>query len=199
MAIMNIKDDELISVRNRTNGETWYQLENGIVRAFEKNEVKKVPFKELVELSYSQGGRALLDENLVIEDKNILDILNVATEPEYFYTEADIKKILFEGSYDEFADFLDFAPEGAIKIAKDIAVNEKIPDVNKREMLSKKTGLNINNAIMVNEIMDGAEEEKEEVKKERRVKKEEKKEENSTPTRRAATPATPKYKVVNTK
>ena len=199
MASINIKDDELISVRNRTNGETWYQLENGIVRAFEKNEVKKVPFKELVELSYSQGGRALLDENLVIEDKNVLDVLNMVTEPEYFYTEADIKKILFEGTYDEFADFLDFAPEGAIKIAKDIAVNEKIPDVNKRDMLSKKTGLNINNAIMVNEIIDGENSNKEEVKKERRVKAAEEKKEEPVVTRRAAVSKTPEYKVVNKK
>lgn len=192
---MAIKDDELVSVRNRNNGETWYQLDNGIVRTFQRDEIKKVPFKELVELSYSQGGQALLEESLVIENKDALASLNMKVEPEYFYEDSDIRMLLFDGTYDEFADFLDFAPEGAIEIAKDIAVREEIPDVRKRDMLSKKTGLNINNAIMVNHIMDD-EEKKEEVKKERRVKSAETETKSE---RRAAAPAAPKYKVVDKK
>lgn len=190
-----IKDDELISVRNRNNGETWYQLDNGIVRTFQRDEIKKVPFKELVELSYSQGGQALLEESLVIENKDALASLNMEVEPEYFYEDSDIRMLLFDGTYDEFADFLDFAPEGAIEIAKDIAVREEIPDVRKRDMLSEKTGLNINNAIMVNHIMDD-EEKKEETKKERRVKGAETETKSE---RRTVAPATPKYKVVDKK
>jgi len=191
-----IKDDELVSVRNRNNGETWYQLDNGIVRSFNKGEVKKVPFKELVQLNYSQGGKALLAENLVVENEEALKILNMEVEPEYFYDEADIRLLLFSGSYDEFADFLDFAPEGAIEIAKDIAVNEEIPDMKKREMLSKKTGLNINNAIMVNHVTEDESDKKEEPKKERRVKVAET---ESKPERRTVAPAAPKYKVVDKK
>ena len=192
-----IKDDDLISVRNRNNGETWYQLDNGVLRTFQRDEIKKVPFKELVELNYSQGGQALLAESLVIENKDALELLNMSVEPEYFYKDSDIRELLFNGTYDEFADFLDFAPEGAIEIAKDIAVREEIPDVKKRDMLSEKTGLNINNAIMVNHIMDDEGEKKEEVKKERRVKSAETTETKSV--RRTATPATPNYKVVNKK
>ena len=48
-----------------------------------------------------------------------------------------------------------------IDIAKDIAVKEEIPDVRKRDMLSEKTGLNINNAIMVNKVMNAEDEETE--------------------------------------
>ena len=191
-----IKDDELISVKNRNNGETWYQLDNGIVRTFQRDEIKKVPFKELVELSYSQGGQALLEESLIIENKDALASLNMEVEPEYFYEDSDIRMLLFDGTYDEFADFLDFAPNGAIEIAKDIAVKEEIPDMKKREMLSKKTGLNINNAIMVNHIMDDGEK-KEEVKKERRVKIADAGETaKDKPARRTVAPATPNYKVV---
>lgn len=192
-----IKDDDLISVRNRNNGETWYQLDNGVLRTFQRDEIKKVPFKELVELNYSQGGQALLAESLVIENKDALELLNMSVEPEYFYKDSDIRELLFNGTYDEFADFLDFAPEGAIEIAKDIAVREEIPDVKKRDMLSEKTGLNINNAIMVNHIMDDEGEKKEEVKKERRVKSAETTETKSV--RRTAVPAAPNYKVVNKK
>ena len=194
-----IKDDELISVRNRNNGQTWYQLGNGVVQMFNQGEIKKVPFKELIQLNFSEGGRALLAENLVIENEEALKILNMEVEPEYFYNEADIRLLLFNGTYDEFADFLDFAPEGAIEIAKDIAVKEEIPDVKKREMLSKKTGLNINNAIMVNHVMDEEGEKKEAPKKERRVKNAEAAETGSKPERRTMAPAAPKYKVVDKK
>ena len=189
----NIKDEELISVRNRNNGQTWYQLDTGIVRQFEKNEVKKVPFKELVQLSYSVGGRALLEENLVVENKDALELLNMETEPEYFYTEDDIRAMLFTKSYDEFADFLDFAPEGALEIAKDIAVKEEIPDVNKRKMLSEKVGLNINNAIMVNHVMEEEESKEEESPKQRRVQLK-----DDAPAESKRRAAAPKYNVVST-
>lgn len=191
-----IKDDDLISVRNRNNGETQYILENGITRTFSINEVKKVPYKELVELSYSVGGRALLEDDLVIENEEALKLLNMNVEPEYFYTEAEIRKVLFEKGYDELADFLDFAPEGAIQIAKDIAVKEEIPDVKKREMLGAKTGLNINNAIMVNKLMEDEEEKKEAEAPKRRVALAEEKDKPAVKERKAAPP---KYNVVTTK
>jgi hypothetical protein len=187
-----IKDEELISVRNRNNGQTWYQLDTGIVRQFEKNEVKKVPFKELVQLSYSVGGRALLEENLVVENRDALELLNMTVEPEYFYTEDSIRDILFKAELPAFEDFLDFAPKGAIDLAVNIAVTEEIPDTRKRELLSKKSGININNAIMVNKVMDEEVVEKE-APKQRRVAIEEPKQD--TPKRKAAAP---KYNVVST-
>ena len=58
-------------------------------------------------------------------------------------------------------------------------------------MLSKKIGLNINNAIMINKIMD-EEETEVEAPKERRVKKEEAPAAEEAPQRRT----TPQYKVV---
>lgn len=193
-----IKDEQLISVRNRANGSVGYTLDNNFHRSFEPGETKKIPFKELKELEYAVGGQYALDNLLVIEDQEALDILNMKVEPEYFYTEENIRKILFdvsENSIDAFADFLDFAPAGALEIAKDIAVKEKIFDARKREMLSKKTGLNIDNAIKINEIMDAEDDGEEEEKKERRVQiKETKTEETS-----ARRTAPPQYKVVSKK
>lgn len=189
-----VKDNDLIVVRNRNNGSTGYVLEDrGIRRTWEYGETKKIPFEELRAFSYLTGGLYCLNNLLVIEDKDALEALNMEVEPEYYYTEEDIRKMLFEGSIDAFADFLDFAPEGAIEIAKSIAINEQIPDTRKREMLSKKTGLNINNAIMVNQIMDSEDDAEEEAPKQRRVQVEEKKSETG---RRTAAPA---YKVVSTK
>lgn len=189
-----IKDTDLIEVRNRNLGSTGYSIpERNLHRSWGAGETKKIPFEELRTFSYLPGGVYALKNLFVIENQEALDLLlNEEVEPEYYYNEADIKKLLLEGSIDEFADFLDFAPDGAIDIAKDIAVKEQIPDVRKRDMLSKKTGLNINNAIMVNEVMDAEDDNTDaEAPKQRRVQKEEPKD---TPKRKAAAPA---YKVVS--
>lgn len=186
----DINDAELISVRNRNNGSTGYTLDNNFHRDFNYNETKRVPFKELRELQYAPGGQFILDNYLVVEDQDALELLNMKVEPEYFYTEEKVKDILFNGSVDVVADFLDFAPLGAIDLAKKIAIEQEIPDVRKRDLISAKTGLNINNAIMVNHIMNEDEKEKE-VPKQRRVQPEEK---ATAETGRRT--ATPEYKVV---
>ena len=170
-----IKDTDLIEVRNRNNGSTGYTLDNNFHREFGYQETKKVPFEELKRLSYAPGGQYLLDNYLVIENKEALDLLNMQVEPEYFYTEDKVKELLFKASYDAFADFLDFAPNGAIEIAKTIAIEEEMPDMKKREMLSERTGFNITNAIMVNKIMNDEEEKPAEAAKQRRVPVEEEK------------------------
>ena len=86
--------------------------------------------------------------------------MNLEVEPEYFYDEATIKEILLNGSYDQLEDTLNFAPEGVISMIKDFAVKFEIPDVNKRKMISEKTGFSIDNAIRVNQIMaEGQDEE----------------------------------------
>ena len=189
---MAIKDTDLITVRNRNRGGTGYTLDNNFHRDFNFGETKKIPFSELKALQYAPGGAEILADCLVIENQEALDLLNMKVEPEYFYTEDKIREVLFKSSIDEFADFLDFAPEGAIEIAKTIAVKEEIPDVRKRDMLSKKTGLNINNAIMVNQVMNEEDDSKKEEPKERRVPLETANDE--TKTRRAAAP---KYNVVS--
>lgn len=186
-----IKDDELISVRNRNRGTTGYTLDNNFHRKFNVNETKKIPFSELKALQVLPGGDVILRECLVVENKEALELLNMEVEPEYFYNEEQIRDILLNGSIDAFADFLDFAPEGAIEIAKDIAVKEELPDTRKREMISNKTGFNINNAIMINRIMEEDSPAEKEAPKQRRVKAEEKKE-TSTGRRTSL----PDYKVV---
>ena len=200
-----MKDETLVVVKNRNNGSTGYTLpDSNVRRTFAPGESKKIPLGELKSLQYSSGGSFILDNLLVIESQEALDALNMKVEPEYFYDEAKIRDLLYNSNMDEFLDFLDFATEGAIEIAKDIAVKEQIPDTRKREAISKKTGFNIDSAININKIMDAEDEKTEETeqKKERRVQIE------GQPTRRAAvpeikisesTPSAPKYNVVSKK
>ena len=191
---MAIKDDTLVVVRNRDRGAVGYTLDNNFHRNFEPGESKKVPYSELVALQYAPGGAIILEQYLVVEDKEVLDALNMTVEPEYFYSEKEIRKLLLENNnIDEFMDFIDFAPQGAIEIAKDIAIKEEIPDVRKRDAISKKTGLNINNAIMVNKVMNEGDE-KAEAPKQRRIQKDA----DSAPPQAEAKPErrVPQYKVV---
>ena len=196
----------LIPVRNRNNGFTGYEIKDrGIWRNFAPGETKRIELEELQQLQYQPGGDYILRNLLVVEDKEALKVLNMEVEPEYNYTEDDIRKLLLDGSLDQLMDFLDFAPEGAIEIAKTIAVKEEIPDVRKRDAISNVTGFNINSAINVNHAMAEEEEPKEEPKKERRattvVQSEGKKERRAAALEPTSAPElkTPNYKVVEKK
>ena len=190
---MALKDTDLVEVYNRNNGFTGYTLpENNVRRVFSPGEKKKISLGELRALQYTNGGAAMINDVLIIDNKEALEALNMNVEPEYFYKEADIERMLMTASLDEFADFLDFAPEGAIDIAKDMAVEKELPNNDKRKMLSEKTGFNIDNAIRVKTIMNEDTIEKPVEEKQRRVKKEE--EQPKVEGRRA--PA-PQYKVVS--
>ena len=174
-----IKDDTLINVRNRNNGTTGYTLADGAkeTRLWAENEVKKITFAELKRVSYLPGGAELLRDYLVIEDPAAIEALNVGIDiqeqPEYLYTENEIRDLLFNGSLDELKDFLDFSPDGGIEIAKQIAVNEELPDMRKRKIISEATGFNINTAIEINDMMkDSSIAEDAAPKKQRRVAKE---------------------------
>ena len=190
-----ITNDTLIKVRNRANGSVGYTLDNNFHRNFEHKEIKMIPFGELRQLQYAPGGEYALQHLLVVEDEEALKLLNMKVEPEYFYSEDNIKDLLLKGEIDAFADFLDFAPDGALDLAKTIAIREEIPDVRKREMLGEKIGLNINNAIMVNKVMnENSEEAEEEAPKQRRIQINDDIKSDKTPTRRTEAP---KYKIVS--
>lgn len=193
-----MKDTDLVSVRNRNNGYTGYTLQDrNIWRNFAPGEVKKVPLEELRQVQYNPGGDYILSNLLVIENEEALKDLNMTVEPEYNYTENDVKNLLFNGTIEQLQDFLDFAPAGAIELCKEIAVKEEVPDTRKRKIISEVTGFSIDSAINVNHIMAEDEQEKKEEKKERRVAVTPA-EEPATKQRRTSVPATSKYKVVST-
>lgn len=191
-------DKTLISVRNRNNGYTGYSIpDKGIWRNFNIGETKKISLEELRQLQYQPGGEYVLENLLVVESEEALKALNMTVEPEYNYTKEDIENLLLNGTLDQLRDFLDFAPDGAIELAKEIAVVEEIPDVRKRDIISNVTGFNINSAIGVNHAMadDSGDEKEEEAKKEKRVAPSK----SATTGRRTTVPVTPDYKVVDKK
>ena len=152
-------EQKMIKVTNRDCGTTGYTIpDQGIRRLFAPGETKTIALSELQALQYVPGGDFILKQLLIVNDKDALSALNIATEPEYFYTEKEIKELLTKGSLDELKDCLDFAPEGVIDIIKKMSVDIKLADMDKREAIYKSTGFNVNNAIMVNTVMDSIDE-----------------------------------------
>lgn len=150
-----MSNNKKVKVFNRNAGATSYVIPDlGIHRNFEVGESKEIDLQELIQLSYIPGGEYVLKNCLVINDTDALSALNMDVEPEYFYSDADITKLLTEGTLDQLEDALNFAPTGVIDVIKKQAVEMKLPDTRKRELISEKTGFNIDNAINVNRIMD---------------------------------------------
>lgn len=142
-----------VKVRNRNGGNVFYKIpDEGIIRTFTAGETKEIDEKELKMLQYVPGGEYLLKNSLVVESEEVLEDLNLQVEPEYNYTEADIRKILFEGSVDEVDDMLNFAPKGVIEIAQRLAVAEELPDTRKRKLFLDITNFNVDTAISINQM-----------------------------------------------
>lgn len=146
---------QYVTVTNRNNGTTGYTLTNGFRRQFAIGQSKDVDIAELKELIGIPGGEYILQNYLVIEDQAALSYLNLHTEPEYFYTEKEIKELLLQGSLEQLEDCLNFAPEGVLDLIQSIAIDIKLPDVRKRDLIFKKTGFNISNALTVNQVLEG--------------------------------------------
>lgn len=145
-----MENDKIVLVANRAVGTLSYDLpELRISRHFEPKEVKEIPFGELHALYQTSGGRVLIEDCLSIKDKDALQALNVNVEPEYFYSEDEVKKIMVNGTMDEFLDMLDFAPVGVLDIVKNLAVSLPLNDVEKREAILEKLSFNVTKAIEI--------------------------------------------------
>jgi hypothetical protein len=160
--------DTIIKVTNRDSGSVGYTVaELGVHRKFQKGEVKEIRMEELRKLSYLPGGQAIINDCLIIHNEEALKELNPDYEPEYFYTEADIRELLLKGTEAQFLDCLDFAPEGVIELVKQLAVELKVNDLAKREAILNKTGFNVTRAIQINEESQEVDEPDTEVKQRR--------------------------------
>ena len=145
-----ISKDTILKVTNRNNGSTGYTVADlGIHRHFSPNESKDITMDELRKLSYVPGGRYIIENCLIIHNEEAVREILTDVEPEYFYTEAEIKQLLQRGSLDQLLDCLDYAPEGVISLVKNMAVDIKLNDVSKRDAIKNKTGFDVSKAIEI--------------------------------------------------
>lgn len=157
-----MEDNAKIRVKNRSHSPVIYTIPemNGLRREYNGLEEKTVTFEEIRKLSYLPGGDVILKNYLTVKDKDALTELNLEVEPEYFYEIEDVKRILSQGSMDEFLDCLDFAPAGVIDMVKELAVEMPLNDVAKRKVLKDKFDYDVDEIIKIREAtIEGEEEE----------------------------------------
>lgn len=193
-----IDEKKIVRVTNRDNGHVGYRIPdmNNLVRDFSANETKNITVEELKKLAYISGGPTLIRDYLVIEDPEVVEEILGEVEPEYYYNEGDVKKLLLNGSLDELKDCIEFAPKGTVDLVKQLAVELPLNDITKRKAILDMTGFNVDAAIMINEE---TKDEMEDTQKVRRVnEKSVEKEEVKSTGRRAAIPTVgdSKYKII---
>lgn len=168
--------EKTYKVRNRSAGQVTYLIpEDGIRRSFAPGEVKSIAESELEKLTYQPGGSAILQGFLQLMEEEAIVKSGIKAEPEYHMSEADVIKLIKEGSIDEFLDCLDFAPVGVIDLIKKHAVAVPLYDMQKRAALKKKTGFDTDAALkhMMEEKEDEGGTILKQAEPERRVKKDE--------------------------
>lgn len=162
MALINEKT--VVTVTNKDNGVVAYQIpEMNIYRRFNASEQKQLTAGEIRALAWISGGKSLIKNYLIIDNKELVKEILGDVEPEYFYTAKDVEELLLYGSADQLRDALDFGYEGTASLIKNKAVELKLNDIIKRDIIAEKTGFNVTNAIKNNEdsekvITEGAKE-----------------------------------------
>ena len=190
-------DNKMVRVTNRSRGTVGYTIPDmgNLQRFFAHGETKVVPMEEIRKLDWTPGGAVLLRDYLKIEDAEAVEEILHDVEPEYNYTEKEIKEILLNGSMDQLMDTLDFAPEGVIDLIKDVAIKLEIPDVRKRNAISERTKCDISKAIEINQLSKNQDEEPNTGVKQRRVQPVST--QSTVKERRTAVLNNDKYKIVN--
>lgn len=190
-----IENKEIIKVTNRFNGSIGYTIRdlNNLSRVFAPGETKEITMEELRKLSWETGGRTLINDYLIIQNEDALQEILGNPEPEYYYTEEDVRDLLENQSLDALKDCLDFAPRGTVDLVKKIAVELPLNDVAKRKAILDMTGFNVTSAVEINE--ETREEQPVNQGFRRLDTKSEEKPVEKTSTRRV--PTNNKYKVVN--
>ena len=150
-----VENNMTVKVTNRDNGSVGYSVPDlGVHRTFQPRESKEISAEELRKLSYLPGGDVIIKEYLIIHNEELLKELLGEVEPEYYYSEDEVKALLLSGSLEQLQDCLDFAPSGVIDLIKSLAVSLKIDNVSKRKAIQEKTGFNVTRAIEINEETD---------------------------------------------
>ena len=162
-----IDKNKMVKVINKFSGTVGYDVpEMGVHRNFYPKESKEISFEELERLSFIPGGDVILRNYLEIVDEDvIMALFNEKPEPEYHYSENDVKQLLTTGTLDQFLDCLDFAPDVIKDMIKDLAVELPLNDMAKRQAIQDKLGFDVTKAIEIkNTKYDGETEETTETK-----------------------------------
>ena len=129
-----------IKVFNRSTGNVCYELpEMNIRRVFNIGESKIIDEAELEMVSQQDGGLILLQEFLLVDNKEWV-AAHWDAPIEYWWQPERIRKSMLEDDIELFTETLDYAPEGVIDFIKMFAWQVPLTDLNKIQALKEKTG-----------------------------------------------------------
>ena len=141
-----------IKLTNRDSGKVGYTIPDlRLYREFSAGETKTITFEELEKLAWTKGGLSLLKDYLIIEDEEAAQEILGHLEPEYYYTDEIVKKLLTEGTLEQLQDALEFAPKGVIDLIKKESIDLPLNNVAMRKEIFNKTHFNVDRAVEINE------------------------------------------------
>lgn len=148
-----VNKEKRVKVVNRTSGSLAYKIDTlRVTRHWRKpGDYLNISIAELLELKTVRGGQSLLENYVIIEDKEALSVLfpDQELEPEYNYGLKEIEALLYEADTEQLLDALDFAPKGVLDLIKAKSA-EKLPNTTaKIEAINKKFNIDLNK---VNEL-----------------------------------------------
>jgi hypothetical protein len=153
-----INDNAPITVRNLVDHKVVYNIPEINRRVvFEPFQEKKIQAGELRALNYSTGGEILIHNYLCVKDKDLREEFNIPADMvEYDWTIKDIHRVLedLDSPIEALEDALDFGPDGIKELIVDCAVKWKIPDANRRKVISRMTGVNVDKMIEFAELTE---------------------------------------------
>lgn len=152
-----LNNTDKVRVENRGRAIVGYGVpETNTRRRFLAHETKEIEMGELRSAIQNPGSRRIIEDNLIIHNKEAVDELLPNAEPEYFYTTADVDFLLTRGTLDQLKDALDFAPAGVIDLIKSQAVKTELNDMRKREAILEQTNFDVTKAIEINRLSNTA-------------------------------------------
>lgn len=152
-----VDDETMVIIRNLTDMPVAYHVPSlgDLRRELPPRASIRVRAGELRQLNYERGGSLLLHDYINVGNVELAREFGVSDDTvEYNWTIEDVDKALTTDDLDVLRDAMDFAPEGIKQTIADRAVELKIPDSNRRNIISSATGLDIDSMIKNKEIID---------------------------------------------
>lgn len=152
-----VDDETMVIIRNLTDMPVAYRVPSlgDLRRELPPRASIRVKAGELRQLNYERGGSLLLHDYINVGNVELAREFGVSDDTvEYNWTIEDVDKALTTDDLDVLRDAMDFAPEGIKQTIADRAVELKIPDSNRRNIISSATGLDIDSMIKNKKIID---------------------------------------------
>lgn len=145
----SVKDTDKVRLRNLTKNTAVYTTPaTGVRREIPPLGYIEVKAEEVRECSYDQGCSNLLRDYVQVCNRELAQELGIDENMvEYNWTDKDVEHAVTDADMDVLLDALDFAPAGIKQAIIDKAVDLEIPDIRRREAITKATGVNINRVI----------------------------------------------------